>query len=180
MNSIHDPATLIEREDIQFEEKTRSFDQEKFEALRDRYDSIAGVVQVGVVNENDDVLLLGPDEWVPPGGDVEVNEDWVTAARRAIDEWAGIAVDIDEVKLVELTNFHANGDDETQFSAYVVTFQATLANDNQEFLDEPTTAEDLNHKYVSDGEAVELAWFGEMPKDVHENHERHVRIFIEE
>lgn len=175
---MNDPESFLDRDDVATHEETRTFNQETFEALRDRYNVIDGVVQVGVTT-NEKVLLMGPNEWAPPGGDVGSGEDWEAAARRVIEELTGVAIEIDTPELIERTIFHSESRGESPFEAYVVTYRASLAGDETGFIDDPQVADDLDNKYIEDEEAIELRWFGEIPKDAHPNHEDHIQLFFE-
>lgn len=175
---MNNPQSFFDQEGIITREETRFFEQETFEALRERYDVIDGVVQVGVTTNKGQVLLMGPDEWSPPGGDVESGEDWDAAARRAIMDLTGETIEIDTPELIERTIFRSEDEDESRFEAYVVTFRASLTDNETNFIDDPQIADDLDNKYIEDGDAVELGWFGEVPEDVHPNHEGHIQLFI--
>lgn len=177
--SIADLNTLRDRDDVEFVRGTRTFERRKFEALRDRYEAIDGVVMTGVTNDDGEVLLVGPDPWVPLGDEVGPGGDWAAAARRGVEELTGVAVEIDDVELVEESDFCLDGDEDSRFTAPCVSFSASLADDVPAFLDEPTVADDLDHPLYGDGEGVELGWFGAVPEDAHPNHVEHVRLFLE-
>lgn len=177
MESLSDPESLRDREDVAFDEQSRSIDRETFEALRERYDAIDGVVQVGVTSDDGAVLLWGPDGWAPPGGDVEPGEDWAAAARRAIEELAGVSVDIDGPELVERIEFGVEDEADSRFPAYNVLFGASLPDDTGPA--DVEVVDDLDHPYFDDGTDLELAWFDEVPEDAHANHEDHVRLFLD-
>jgi ADP-ribose pyrophosphatase YjhB (NUDIX family) len=169
---------LRDRDGVAFVESTRSFEQRTFEALRQRYRSIDGVVKVGVTTDDGAVLLAGQETWAPPGGNVETGEDWAAAARRAIEDLAGVAVTVDDVARVEETYFCLAGDEDSRFLAPNVLFGASLADDEPDFLDDPTVADDLDDPVYGDGEDVELGWFDAVPEDVHPNHADHVELFL--
>lgn len=170
-----DPDSLRKLEAVPVVEKERTFEQEKFEGLRRRYEQIDGVVLVGVTADDGAVLLKGDDTWSPPGASVEPGEDWTDAARRGIEELTGVEIEIDSPELVEITDFCLEDDESVRFPAASVHFEASLATDATAFREDPTFAEDL-HEYF-DGK--ELGWFDEVPDDAHPNHEEHVRLYFD-
>jgi ADP-ribose pyrophosphatase YjhB (NUDIX family) len=175
--SISDPEQLRDREDVAVVEGERTFGREQFYALRRRYGAIEGVVQVGITNDEGEVLLWGNEEWSPPGGDVEKGEEWASAARRTMEELLGVSVRIDGVERVEFTDFCLEGDEDERFRADTVFFEASVV-DAPGFVADPTVPEDMEHKYFPDPEEVSVAWFDEVTEDVTENHAEHVRLFL--
>jgi ADP-ribose pyrophosphatase YjhB (NUDIX family) len=176
--SLTDLDALRTRGDVEFLERTRALEQRKFEALRKRYQSIDGVVQVGVTDDDGAVLLVGPDPWAPPGGNVDAGEDWAAAARRAIADLTGVAVTVDGVERVEETYFCLESDEDSRFLAPSVLFSASPAEEPGDFRADPTVASDLDDPLYGDGEDVELAWFEEVPGDAHPNHVDHIELFL--
>lgn len=173
-----DPEDLRDREGVEVVEGERTFDSEQFAALRRRYAAIEGVVQVGITNDDGEVLLVGPEEWAPPGGDVERGEEWAEAARRNMEQLLGVDVRIDSVERVEFTDFRLADDEDERFRADSVFFGASVV-DAPEFVADPELPDDMTHKYFEDPDDMAVAWFGEVTDAVHDNHEDHVRLFLE-
>lgn len=179
MESFTDPASLRDSEDVPFREETRTFDEETYEALHARYQTIDGVIMYGVTDADGRVLLLGPDEWVPPGGNVHPDEDWAAATRRTAEELTGHPVAIDRPVHVERTAFLPEEAPDTGFATHVVHFRASLEDEDADFLDDPGVPDDLDHALYGDGSDLELAWFDDVPAAVAENHEEHVRLYFD-
>jgi ADP-ribose pyrophosphatase YjhB (NUDIX family) len=175
IESLADPETLHEREDVAYDEDHREFEREKFEALAERYDAIDGAIQVGVTTEDGRLLLQGPDGWAPPGGNVKADEDWVEAARRNIEGKTGAAIEIDDAELLERLIFRLDGDEERTITSYAVTFSASLVDEDSEFAESPTIADDLDLPADYD---LAYEWFDEVPEDAHENHVDHIELFF--
>lgn len=182
VETLPDPDSLRARDDVEYLERERAFDAEKFERLRERYDGIDGVVQVGVTTHAGSVLLMkyGRDgQWAPPGGDVRPGDDWAAAARRGIEELTGVAVRVDAVERLERTEFRREGDPADSFTADSLFVRASLADDERAFRENPEIPAALDHEYFGDGDDLSLAWFDEVPADVSPNHADHVRIFLD-
>ena len=175
-DGLTDPRTLRDRDDVEFVEDTRTFEAETFEGLRERYDAIDGVVQVGVTTD-EAVLLWGEDTVAPPGGDVESDEDWAAAARRAMADLTGQQVEIDHPVLVEMTQFCREGDDSERFPAPSVHFEASLVDPDHEFLDDPAVPDDFEHPMFDENPV--LGWYDDVPEHVHENHAHHVELYLD-
>lgn len=178
---MSDLQSLLDRDDVLSRTETREFDEETFEALRARYKTIDGVVQIGVINDENEVLLLGDEgtEWTLPGGDVETDEDWTAAARRAIKELTDATIEVEHPKLIEQTIFTSQNGSGDEFAASVVHFSASPAESESEFINNPSVADDLDHKYIEDKDAIDFEWFDSIPDDADPNHEDHIRLFVE-
>lgn len=180
--TLSDPDVLRTRDDVEYLERERAFDAETFEWLRERYDAIAGVVQVGVTTDAGSVLLVKygrNGQWAPPGGDVRPGDDWAAAARRGIEELTGVAVTVDVVERLERTEFRREGDPDGSFAADSCFVRASLAGDEPGFRASPEIPADFDHDYLGDGDDLSIAWFDGVPADVNPNHEAHVRIFLD-
>ena len=73
IETLDDPESLRDGT-VPVEEVNRVVSAAQFEGLREHYDDIAGVVQVGITDEDGRVLLQGSPEdgdWAPPGSPVE-------------------------------------------------------------------------------------------------------------
>lgn len=179
IDSLADPTALLDREDVPVEATTRTLEAEKFEGLRERYDAIDGVVQIGLLD--DDRLLLqgwdGASAWAPPGGSVMPGQDWVTAARESMEALIGLDVRIEAIALLEELTFELADGDES-FSAYGVSVTATLAEENDDyreaFVDDPA----IDSESPMADQEMALDWFTEIPDDANENHIDHIERFL--
>lgn len=162
IDTIANPETLAQSDSITLELTVRTFRKTKFEGLRKRYQTIEGVVMVGIVNNKDEVLLKGPKQWAPPGGSVQPGEDWATAARRIIKQQTGNPVAITIPVLVEKMIFRNKNNDEDQFSAYILHLQAT-------FIEEPDS---INQQ-------PDFKWFSNVPPNAHPNHIKHIQLYLQ-
>ena len=174
---LADPRTLRDRDDVEFVEDERTFPDETFEGLRERYDAIEGVVQVGITTDDGEVLLWGDDTVAPPGGDVETGEDWAAAARRAMEALTGQRVAVDRPVLVEWTQFCRESDESERFPAPSVHFEASLVDPDSAFLGEPAVPADFEHPMFEDDPVLD--WYEGVPENVHENHAHHVELYVD-
>ena len=174
---LADPRTLRDRDDVAFVENERTFGDETFGGLRERYDAIDGVVQVGATNDAGEVLLWGEETVAPPGGDVGDGEDWAAAARRAMEDLTGQRVAIDRPLLVEWTQFCRESDESECFPAPSVHFAASLVDPDPAFLEGPAVPEDFDHPMFDENPA--LGWHDSVPENVHENHAHHVELYVD-
>jgi ADP-ribose pyrophosphatase YjhB (NUDIX family) len=177
--SIPDLNLLRNDPAVEVLQEQRAFEQEQFEGLRKRYETIDGVVQVGVTTDSGDVLLVGPDGWAPPGGSVMPGEDWAGAARRSIRELTGVEIRINRVKRLVESKFCLESDESSHFYTASAIISASLSNQESSFLDDPTVAEDLDHEIYGTGEDIELAWFDTVPKDVDPNHVEDIELLLD-
>jgi hypothetical protein len=176
LDSLSDPTTLVD-EGVPIEENVRECDHEKFEGLRERYDAIDGVVQVAVTTSDGRLLLQGWDgasAWAPPGFSVHPGKDWLADTRERTEQLTGVDVCIDDVLLVDDLTFEHAETGET-FSAYGVSFGASLADEDSEFAENPTFGADSP---LAD-EDMALAWVTDVPDDVNENHRDEIERFLE-
>ncbi|QKG93284.1 NUDIX domain-containing protein [Halorubrum sp. SS7] len=176
VESLRDPETLLDRDAVAVERVARGLDAESYEARRERYEDIDGVVQLGVTDGDGRVLLQdwnGTGEWAPPGGTVDPGEDWAAAARRSAERLTGVSVGVDGAVLVEDLRFERR-DGSASFSAYGVSFVLSLAETAPSFREDPTVAPGSR---FSGGDA-ELAWVSAVPDDTNENHVDHVDLFL--
>lgn len=157
---IIDPMKLVEEAEVPFTETERTFREEKFKGLKKYYSTLEGIVMVGVTSEQGEVLLRGPDDWVPPGGPVKQGEGWVSSARNIIEQQTGLAIENEEAVLVEKMNFYQKDNQDAHFSGLILHLQASLSNKNN-------------------GEiAPDFKWFSKVPKDAHPNHIEHIELYL--
>lgn len=177
LDSLSDPEALRGRDDVPFEEVERELDEDQYEALRERYDAIDGVVQIALTTDDGRLLLQGFDgasSWAPPGGEVDPDQDWVEAARDSIERLTGVEVEIDDAVLVEHLTFRPEDDEETGFTAYGVSFSASLGDEDSEFARNPTLAIDIPEEYD-----WTFGWFDSVPEDANPNHVGHIELFLD-
>lgn len=182
--SLADPTAVRDRPDVAESIEERTVPTEKHEALRERYEQIDGVVQVGVRRADGALLLERTDrseEWAPPGGNVAPDQDWIEAATAAAESITGEAIVVDEPVLYGRITFVPDEGDGEGVAAETVVFGASLADPETAFADEPTLPEDLDDPLYGDGESVglELAWFESVPEDVNPNHREEVELLLE-
>ena len=178
IDELADPEQLRGRDDVPYTEVRRTLSGEPFEGLREHYSSIDGVVQVGITTENGRLLLQGSTEsggWAPPGGAVRPGEDWVEAARRAMETQTGVPVTIDAVERYERLVFEHKDDPQRQFSAPGVSFSASPSDPPPGFLSDPDIAE---NPQLPDDHDRTFAWFESVPDDARPNHVEHIEMFL--
>lgn len=102
LRSLTDPATLLDRQDVDTGEQSRVVDEEHF----DRHDPIAGWVVVGLTNADGEVALVDHDGghgWSLPHGPVQPGEDWAAAARHWLAVQTGIDAELaDAVRVTRI------------------------------------------------------------------------------
>jgi ADP-ribose pyrophosphatase YjhB (NUDIX family) len=128
MDELTDPETLREREDVEFIDAPPEEHQNHFEM----YEPVEGTVIEGVADENDRLLLLEHEQAETPAlshTKVEHGNDWVTAARRIVEEGTGVEATIDEPLRVRHHTYRSETGDET--AGYDVVFAASLDGDGE-------------------------------------------------
>jgi ADP-ribose pyrophosphatase YjhB (NUDIX family) len=156
--SLLDPEDCRERTDVLFREAT--------EVVEDRgsfngHETWAGTVAVGVLNDDDEVLLVdAPQGWALPTSPVTAADDWAAVARRWVAQKTGLAVDLGGVERVTRTRYRLAGSSTRQTTGYRVVFRATPA-------DRETPMDDLEAKrHLSRDDAWTDDWFASVPEDV--------------
>lgn len=178
---ITDLERVRNRSDVEYVQTRRAFPPDSFENLRARYNSIAGVHQVGVTTADGAVLLIGGETWSPLGGEVLPGEDWGAIARVEIETVTGVGIDIHDVERVVDGEFYSEANEEDRFIAPCVFFSASLRDPESEeaFLENPTFATDLDHPLYGDGSGFRLGWFEAVPDDAHPNHVDDIQLFLD-
>lgn len=177
IETLSEPGTLTDVDDVPYERKTREFDDRMFERLRERHEAIDGLVQVAVTTSDGRLLLQGwdgPRAWAPPGFSVGGGQDWVVAANNGIRKLTGADITLNGVLLVDDLTFRHAETGET-ISTYGVSFGASLVDEDGEFAENPTP--DQSNPRVDENMALE--WFTEMPDNVDEEHADHIELFLD-
>lgn len=175
-----DADELVDREDVEYVEPERSFEDEKFEGLRERYADIEGVFQLGVV-EDGEVLLWRYDDWAPLGSEVQSGDGWVETAEWWFEDVTGVPIEVTAIERLERSTFRRAGDEGDSFLADSVFLRGSLAGDEETvdaFRANPTLAEHVRAEH-DPGDLPELRWFEEVTGGVHPNHVDHVELFLE-
>jgi ADP-ribose pyrophosphatase YjhB (NUDIX family) len=166
-----DPESLRDREDVPFRAETKILDRETFETVSEQSETDDGAAIVGITNDDGEVLLKDTcTGWLAPGGNVAPGDDWAAVARREVEAWTGVAVDIDGVERVRRIDHRVEGDeppDRLDDPFYLVFFRASLA---------PGEAAPVDS---DDEDAPEVEWFDEVPEGVDPNHEDDVGVFFD-
>jgi hypothetical protein len=176
IDSLSDPEELVDNEAIPVNTNRKELEDEKFEALRERYEGIDGVIQFAITSDEGELLLQGwngASEWAPPGGETRPGEDWVVEAERSADAVFGIEIDVDGVLFIEELQFE-RADGTEAFSSYGVSFGASVAADDDDFVESPEFPDESPFA----GENMALTWVREVPPDSNENHREHIEQFL--
>lgn len=180
IDSLETPEELLDDEEVPVETNYRELEDETFEALQDRYDTMDGVIQFALTTDDGELLLQGWDgasAWAPPGGKVIADRasdmDWIDAAKKSAEVELGVDIDVHEVLLIEELHFQrSDGTDE--FSSYGVSFGASLVNEDTEFIENPAFPDESPFA----DEDMTLAWVTDVPEDINENHREHIEQFL--
>lgn len=175
--SLPDADELLDRGDVEYVEPDRSFEDERFEGLRERYAEIAGVFQLGVV-EDGEVLLWRYDDWAPMGSEVQQDDGWVETAEWWFEDITGVPIEVTAIERLERSTFRRAGDEEDSFHADSVFLRASLADEAPAFREDPTLAAHVREEHDPE-DLPEMDWFEAVPEGVHENHIDHVELFLE-
>lgn len=152
MESLSDPATVIDSESVEFCEEESVEHQHHFEL----YEPIEGMVVVGLTNAEGETLLLHKDtsHAVLPYAQVESGEDWVAVARRELEE-LGVAVEIEGLERVRRKYFTAEEEENHETMGYDVVLRASPAVDGVD-------SSDIS---VPDKPDWDASWFADVPTD---------------
>jgi ADP-ribose pyrophosphatase YjhB (NUDIX family) len=128
MDSVTDPESLRDHDGVEFSEQTVVVDDEEFETATEGAESQAGMVVVGVTNDDGEILLVDSewvDGWVPPNGPVGTDEDWAAAADRWSEDQLGFPVAVGDPEFVVRTETQPESGD-SSVVGYTVGFTASL------------------------------------------------------
>ncbi|MFC7142207.1 hypothetical protein ACFQMA_20510 [Halosimplex aquaticum] len=157
MDAIRDPATLREEPDVEYSETRTTDGQDAF----DYFDGIAGLVAIGITNDEGAVLLMdSPHGWRLPYGHVDAGSDWLARTEEIGEMLTGVPVRAAEVlRVSEITHELRTDADQTATS-----FDAVVGTD-------PVDGEPLAHDPTfGEWETLELDWFDEVPEDAYHTH----------
>lgn len=157
MESIVDPDSLRERTDIEFREERSTDEQDGF----DYFESIDGMVAVGLTNSTGAVLLMNsPHGWRLPYGPVDMDEDWVLAGQHVGEELTGVSVSITRAERVARITRCLQNEEERKTTSYDVVLRAApVANDP--VADDPS---------FGPWDELEVDWFNIVPEDAYWSH----------
>lgn len=183
VESLTDPETLRDREGVAFREEETVLDPAEYEDVRERVENVAGLVLVGVTDDERRTLLVNRDGctrgWMLPGGVVSPDENWVAAGRRAVERLTGVAVEIHGPAEARRTVYRPaegtpqgratpQGDDD-RCVTHDVVWHGSPAGDAT-LPDAPVSV---------DGDEWDVEWFHDLPHDVDAADEADVRLFVD-
>lgn len=156
MDSLLDPDSLRNRDDITFRGEQSVDDQDDFEY----FDAISGMAAVGILNERGEILLMNsPHGWRLPYGPVEAGADWVTVGRRYGTVMTGVDIMIRRVeRATEISRRLKGGSEET--TSYDVVLSSVPV-EGQPVASTPA---------FGPWNTVEVAWFSDLPDDAYWEH----------
>jgi len=126
--TLHDPTTLLDRDDVEVTERRADVDDDHLENTADW----AGMAVVGVTDDAGRLLLLereDGDHAILPHGPVDPGEDFAAVARRAVAETATLPATIAGVERVRRVELRHVDDPDRTASRFDVLFRATPTDD---------------------------------------------------
>jgi len=157
MDELRDPSTLREDPAVEYTEARTTDSADAFEY----YDSVEGLVAVGVTNETAAVLLMdSPHGWRLPYGHVPGGADWLDRAGEIAATLTGVDAPVAEVLRVSAVTHELRSDPDrtaTSYDAVVGTEPVT----GEPIADDPTFGEWTD---------LDLAWFDDVPDDAYHAH----------
>lgn len=172
IETLTDPTTATDREHVDRRARRSELSPDEFEQVAAAHEGIDGHVRVGVVDEDDRVLLLGRDDestgWRPIQGEVAPDEDWIQAASDTVAATAGVEVESHTVEHVRRIEY-LDATEGRSLKTYQVLLEA--------FAGEAPTVED--EPVEIDGEEWRLEWFESPPEVVAPEDEADVGYFFE-
>lgn len=127
MDSLSDPASFAEREDVDVETTETTVGAAEFA----QWTSLDGLVAVGVPGGDGQVLLMdGGNGWALPNQPVAPGEDWVGVAERTIDQLTGVEVEIDGVERVREVEYVREDDENSRTTVHHVVLSAATVTDD--------------------------------------------------
>lgn len=126
MDTLSDPSSLADREDVDVEETETTVGAAEFA----QWTSLSGLVAVGVPDGDGQVLLMdGANGWALPNQPVAPGEDWVGVAERTIDQLTGVEIQIDGVERVREIEYVREDDADSRTTVHHVVFAAETIDD---------------------------------------------------
>lgn len=171
MQSLSDPEALVEDDAVSFREQTAVVDDDRFETIRERAETKAGVAVVGITNDDGELLLVKTDwsdGWVLPGYSIEPGDDWVETAESAAERQTGLEIEIERVARVNRRFYKKEASDEQFSSGYAVVFMGTPTDDTQSLDSVTPTCEEI----------VDRDWFDKSPDNVDPGKESELWLFV--
>lgn len=172
IESLTDPASLVDRADVELREETNVHDDE------DHCETdVEGRTVVGVTDEDGALLLhvnRGRSAAKLPNGKVQADEDWAAVGRRAVEALTGVSVQMEAPRRVRRVEHVVDGADEPHATVYHVVFEAS-----------PETARpDGPEPQVPDEQADEweAEWFDAFPTELTDSYgpaEDDIRLFVD-
>lgn len=157
IDSLTDPKTLADREDVPFDEETQAVTETEFER-RDAWD---GVAVVGATTDDGDLLLAKLADghgWMLPNGPVEPGDDYLVAAAHWAESMTGVAIAVDGIEHVHRKHYRTDSGRET--TGYHVVLRGSPV-DGTAVADDPGLP----------GQDVEtVGWFADPPTDADWDH----------
>ena len=169
MDSLLNPTSLRSQADVDFREEQSVDEQDEF----DYFESIDGLVAVGVTNATGAVLLMNsPHGWRLPYGPVDTDEDWVLAGQNVSEELTGVSARVTRAERVAQITRCLERDEERKTTSYDVVLRTA-----------PVTGEPVSSDpgFGPWGE-LEVDWFDAVPEDAYWGHGDAVddiRLFLE-
>lgn len=157
VESITDPESLRDRDDVPFYENTNVADEEMLDVL----DDLDDVAVVGITNEDGAVLLRKLTEdcsWKPPMIPVASDEEYAATARRTVAENTGLTVELDALEGVWRYEDRLEDGERTATRSFVV-FSASPSPD------EPDGTVD---SIPEENDLAAGEWVDELPADADE------------
>lgn len=156
MDALSDPERRRTDADVASSDETAVDDADAF----DYFDSIAGMVAVGVTDDGAVLLMESPHGWRLPYTTVAPGEDWVAVAEEFAAALTGDAPAVDAVERVaRITHRVEGGDRETTTHDVVV---GTDPVDGRPVADDPA---------FGPWDELTVAWFESVPDDAYWDHE---------
>lgn len=169
MDSLFDPSSLRGQTAVEFREEQSVDEQEEF----DYFESIDGLVAVGVTNAAGAVLLMNSSHgWRLPYGPVDVDEDWVLAGQNVSEELAGVSVSVIGVERVAQITRYLECDGEHKTTSYDIVLRT----------DSVTGEPVSDNPGFGPWDELEVDWFDTVPEDAYWGHGDAVddiRLFLE-
>lgn len=158
---ITDPESLVDRDDVDYAERTRIHEHENHYAPNE---TRAGTAVVGVT-DGDRVLMMQNEELSKPSfpfRPVEPGEDYAAVAERAVEDLTGVAVRITAVERVRHVTHRLEADEDRSTTTYDVVFRAEPTGETTVADGAPLEHPDRDHQ-LPDENPLSVEWITEVP-----------------